>query len=64
MSFGEKLKERRTAAGLSQAQVAEKVGITQAAYSGFENGIKTPSLPVACALAQALNTTLDSLTKQ
>jgi len=62
MSFCEKLKECRAAAGLSQDDVAKKVGITQAAYSYIEKGLKMPSLPVATSLAKALNTSLDYLT--
>jgi len=34
--FGERLRAAREAAGLSQAQVADKLGITQAAYAFWE----------------------------
>ncbi|MEK7752696.1 MAG: helix-turn-helix transcriptional regulator [Acidobacteriota bacterium] len=34
--FGERLYAARTAVGLSQAQVAEKLGITQTAYADWE----------------------------
>jgi transcriptional regulator with XRE-family HTH domain len=34
--FGERLLAARSAAGLSQTQVAEKLGITQAAYAEWE----------------------------
>jgi transcriptional regulator with XRE-family HTH domain len=35
-SFGERLFAARTAAGLSQAEVAEKLGLTQTAYAFWE----------------------------
>ena len=35
-AFGERLHAAREAAGLSQAQVADKLGITQAAYAFWE----------------------------
>jgi len=34
--FGERLHAARVAAGLSQAQVAKRLGITQAGYAGWE----------------------------
>lgn len=36
---GERLKEARKAAGYTQAQVAEKMLMTQQQYSRFENGV-------------------------
>jgi ribosome-binding protein aMBF1 (putative translation factor) len=35
-SFGERLHAARIAAGLSQVQVAKKLGLTQAGYAGWE----------------------------
>jgi transcriptional regulator with XRE-family HTH domain len=57
----EKLKNARLAAAMSQDDVAEKVGISQVAYSFFERGLKSPSLPVAARIARTLNVSLDEL---
>ena len=38
-SVGERLKESRVAASLTQMQVAQKLKMTQQQYSRFENGI-------------------------
>ena len=37
--IGSRLKESRTAMGLSQSQVAKKMNMTQQQYSRFENGV-------------------------
>lgn len=37
--IGEQLKESRKAAGYTQAQIAEKMNMTQQQYSRFENGV-------------------------
>lgn len=59
--FGERLKTAREKAGLSQDEVAKKIGVSQAAYSYYESGLKTPLLPVATRLASVLHTSLDYL---
>ena len=38
-SLGKKLKERRNQLGLTQRQVADKLGIAQPIYQRFEKGI-------------------------
>ncbi len=60
--FGTKLKEAREKAGMSQADVASKIGVSQPAYCYIENGDKIPSLPVAKQIAILLNISLDYLT--
>lgn len=59
--LGERLKQAREAAGMSQAEVARELGLSQPAYSYIENGEKNPSLPVAKRLAVFLHTSLDYL---
>ncbi|MBQ7352741.1 MAG: helix-turn-helix transcriptional regulator [Clostridia bacterium] len=59
--FGERLRQAREAAGMSQEEVARVLGVSQAAYSYFENGEKNPSLPAAKRLAVVLHTSLDYL---
>ncbi len=38
MKFGEKLKEARTAAGLTQIELAQKVGMSKRTIVGYESG--------------------------
>lgn len=59
--LSERVKEARQAAGLSQAEVAKEIGVTQPAYCYIENGEKQPSLPVAKQLAKILRVSLDYL---
>lgn len=55
MSFKE-LREKR---GLSQTELANRVGLKQTTISQYENGTRRPNLSVAKKLADALGTTLD-----
>lgn len=48
------LREARQAAGLSQAELAARVGITQQHYSLIEIGRRTPALDVALRIASVL----------
>lgn len=44
--------------GLTQAQLSQKTGISQADISRLENGTRNPSLALLKRLADALNSTL------
>jgi putative transcriptional regulator len=46
---------------LSQAEVAQKAGITRPFYTMIESGTRTPSLSIAKRLADTLGTTIDDL---
>lgn len=61
MSFSEKLKEARTASGLTQIQLAKLLGVDATTYSGYETGRRQPDVPRIRALAQALQITSDQL---
>jgi transcriptional regulator with XRE-family HTH domain len=52
--FGERLKERRRALGLTQAQLFEKTGITAAYVSLIERGQGNPTLDMMVKLAEAV----------
>ena len=52
--FGERLKERRRALGLTQAQVFEQTGITAAYISLVERGQANPTLDLMVKLAEAV----------
>lgn len=51
---GEKLKARRKRYGLTQTQLAEKVGLTQVSICAIENNKKSPSASNAARLCRAL----------
>jgi len=56
-----RLKERRTDLGLTQAELAEKVGVTRKTVNTVENGVFTPSATLAIKLAQALSVPVEEL---
>ena len=62
MSFAEKLKAARKEAGLSQAALAEQVGISARTLQNYEMGKRYPaSLEITLRLAEKLGTTAEKL---
>lgn len=61
MNLGSNLKKKRSEQGITQAELAEKVGVAPAMINQIEHGVKTPSLATALALARELHTTVDAL---
>lgn len=63
--FAKRLKEARTAAGLTQGELSKAAGVTAATISAYESADgtkgKNPSLDNALKLAQALHISLDWL---
>ena len=63
--FSKRLREERKAAGLSQRELAEKLGISQSTYKGYEfMGTSTgrqPSLEIVCKIAEVLGVSVDYL---
>jgi putative transcriptional regulator len=55
------LKARRAELGLTQAELAERVGVTRKTVNTVENGIFTPSALLAIKLAEALNVPVEKL---
>lgn len=49
------LKEARVKAGLSQSDVAEKLGVSVSSYSGYERGARDPSVAQLTKLAEILS---------
>ena len=47
--------------GLSQGQVAERIGISRQAYAKWENGLTTPDIEKASQLAKAYGISIDEL---
>lgn len=60
--FGSRLKQARKTAGLTQAELAERVGLkSYNPVTQYERGISDPSLPTLFRLATALNVKTDWL---
>lgn len=59
--FQVRLRELRLANNLKQEELANKVGITKAAISNYENGYKVPSVDIVCLLAETLGVSTDYL---
>jgi putative transcriptional regulator len=56
-----KLKIARVEHNLTQAELAEKVGVTRQTIGLIENGGYNPTLNLCVAIAKALNKTLNDL---
>lgn len=59
--FGERLKKLRTAAGLTQEQLGNKIDRSTNTISKYESGAMKPTLDVAVDLAFYLKVSLDEL---
>lgn len=55
------IKQRRAELGMSQADLAAKIGIDRRQVRRYESGETQPTLPVAKSLARALGITIDEL---
>ena len=65
MTFGEKLKEARKDAGLSQEQFAEKLSVSRSAVAKWEAGGGMPDINNLKAMAQLLvNVSADFITSR
>jgi transcriptional regulator with XRE-family HTH domain len=61
MSFGQRLSETRKKRGLSQEDLAAKIGTQGPAIGRYERGIAKPTIEVASKLATILEVSLDYL---
>lgn len=57
----EKLQKLRSKNGLSQKQVADRIGISPSIVSGYETGERTPSTEVLLSLSYLYNCSTDYL---
>lgn len=60
-ALGKKIEKFRKNKGLTQEELADRVGVSQAMINFIEKGKKKPSLDTAIAIADEFNTTVDSL---
>lgn len=62
MNFQERLKKRRIAAGLTQVELANKVGVSTRTIQNYESGFrKVNNIEIARKLAEVLGTNVDEL---
>lgn len=61
MSFGKRLKRIRVQMGLSQGTVAQRVKITTARLSLYENNRERPNIDTLVRLSDVLNVSVDRL---
>ena len=61
MSFPEQLKRARIAAGLTQQEVADAMGITNSTYCGYETGKRQPDVQKIKQLSCILGVSGDDL---
>jgi putative transcriptional regulator len=56
-----RIKEKRAELGLTQAELAERVGVTRKTVNTVENGVFVPSALLALKLAEALSVPVEEL---
>ena len=61
--LSEKIVTLRRKNGLSQEQLAEKIGVSRQAVSKWEGGLSTPELDKLRALSECFQITMDELTE-
>lgn len=61
MTFGEKLREARKNTGLSQEELAERIGVSRAAVAKWETGKGLPDIDNLKAIAGLLDVSIDYL---
>lgn len=61
MSVGENIRRIRTNKGITQAYLAEHVGISQSMLCQIERGTKNPSLQIGTEIARLLECTVEDL---
>ena len=59
MNLGEKIKERRKQAGLSQEQLAEQLGVSRQAISKWESGKAVPETDTLISISKYFDVSLD-----
>ena len=61
MDVGERIRARREELGLTQAQLADELGVTHQHVSGVESGVSAPSLDLLVRIARRLGVSTDFL---
>lgn len=61
MTLGDKVKNLREQKNMTQMQLAERLGVTQAYINAIESGIRIPGFLLGVTLAKVLGTTAEQL---
>lgn len=61
MPYGKRIRAARKATGITQKQLAEKIGVAEITIQQYERGIRTPKVDTLQRIAAALETSIDSL---
>lgn len=61
VDFGNTLKTLRKQKDFTQAQLAEKLGLTKSVISAYENGLRMPSYDILISIANIFKVTTDFL---
>ncbi len=61
MSLGDNIKLIRENRGLSQSELAEKIGLQKQNVSAYERGVKVPNIEKLTAIADTLRCSTDRL---
>lgn len=61
MTFAEKLKTIRKQLGMSQEQLADKLGVSRQAITKWETNIGIPDIENLIAISKLFNMTIDEL---
>lgn len=61
MRLGNRLKEARLERALTQAALAERVGVSRKTINTVENSVFVPSVALALALSRMLETSVEAL---
>ena len=61
MTIGERIKAAREKAGLTQQQVADRLGVSSTYISQYERDVRTPKPATVIRLANAIGVALDQI---
>lgn len=61
MRIGEVIREHRRRLGLTQEQMADRLGVTAPAVNKWERGVTTPDIGLLCPIARLLEVSLEEL---
>jgi putative transcriptional regulator len=60
-ALGNNLRDHRTRQGWTQADLAERVGVSRKTINTIENGVFTPSVVIALRIARAFDMPVEAL---
>lgn len=61
MNIGAEIKRRREAIGLTQLELADKLGVSRPLIAQYERGSKQPTMPIGYEIAAVFGCTVDDL---